>query len=444
MLKFPAGFLWGVSTSAHQFEGGNFHNQWHEWERRGRIRSGHTCAPACDWWNNAAHDLDLCRELGLNAIRIALDWGRLEPTQGKWNDEAFEYYRRLLQLIHDRGMRPFITLHHFTHPVWFENEGAFLNGSLLSSFSAYAERAVEQLRDLCCDWLTFNEPNVYAIFGYMFGEFPPGRHNQVRDTAVVLSNLHRAHALAYDRIHELQNHAMVGLTTNWTEFQPATTSAADRFLTYIYDGMFNRSSLQFFRNGSPDFPFGALAPNVAEVIDKIDFIGVNVYNRLHVKSPFEQTFRRTGGLFVPTTCPQGDPGVELPYGESYPAAVCNAVREYGKLRVPIYVMENGVPDESDRIRPWLIVNTLKHLHELISNGFDVRGYLHWSIVDNFEWNEGWTLRFGLYSLDCYTQERSPRFSASLYREIVRANGISAEQLSRFSEPPSPAAPTSAE
>jgi len=98
-----------------------------------------------------------------------------------------------------------------------------------------------------------------------------------------------------------------------------------------------------------------------------------------------------------------------------------------------------VPDASDRIRPWVIVNTLRHIQETISEGFDVRGYFHWSIVDNFEWSEGWTLRFGLYGLDPQTQERTPRFSASLYREIVRANGVSDEQLSRFSEPPSPTA-----
>jgi len=442
MLTFPNGFLWGVSTSAHQFEGGNFHNQWHEWEQRGEIRSGHTCAAACDWWNNAAHDLDLCRELGLNSIRISLDWGRLEPAQGKWNDEAFEQYRLMLRLIRSRGMRPFITLHHFTHPTWFENEGAFLNASLIPLFVMYAERAAAELGDLCCDWLTFNEPNVYAIFGYMFGEFPPGRRNQVRDTAIVLSNIHRAHALAYDQIHGVQSGARVGLTTNWTEFQAATASPADRFLAYIYDGMFNRSSLQFLRSGTPDFPFGALSPNVPEVIDKTDFIGVNVYNRLYVRSPFEPAYRRTAGIFVPPDVPQGDPGVNLPYGEACPAAVVGAVREYGQLRVPVYVMENGVPDESDRIRPWVIVSTLNHLHQLISEGFDVRGYFHWSIVDNFEWNEGWTLRFGLYGLDQDTQQRKPRFSASLYKDIVEANGISDEQLSRFSEPPSPVAPPS--
>jgi beta-glucosidase len=442
MLTFPTGFLWGVSTSAHQFEGGNLHNQWHEWEQRGQIRSGHQCAQACDWWSNASGDLDLCRDLGLSAIRIALDWGRLEPIRGRWNYEAFENYRTLLQLIRARGMRPFVTLHHFTHPAWFEQEGAFLNGNLIPEFVTYAEKAVEQLQDLCCDWLTFNEPNVYAMFGYMFGEFPPGGRNRVFDIPNVLSNIHRAHALAYAGIHKLQSTASVGLTTNWTEFQAATTSPADRFLAYIYDGMFNRSTLQLLRGGSLSFPFGALAPDVPEVIDKTDFIGVNVYNRLHVRSPFELEYRRTGGLFVPPDVPQGDPGTEFAYGEAYPGAVTNAVREYGRLRVPIYVMENGVPDASDRIRPWVIVNTLKHMHELISEGFDVRGYFHWSIVDNFEWSEGWTLRFGLYGLNPQTQQREPRFSASLYKEIAGANGVSDEQLSRFSEPPSPTAPES--
>jgi len=437
MLTFPQGFLWGVSTSAHQFEGRNSHNQWAAWERKGGIRSGDSCRDACGWWHSAERDIELCKGLGLNAIRISVDWGRIEPTECTWDRQSIHRYRSLLQAIRAAGMRPFVTLHHFTHPVWFEEQGAFLSPRAVERFAAFAERSVGELGDLCTDFVTFNEPNVYAAFGYLFGNFPPGHRYRVRDCALATVNLHRAHAAAYERIHHLLPQAQVGVATHWVDFQAVTDSPADRLLAFLYDAAFNRSTLQLLRGGSLPFPLGSIAPEAPEVMEKIDFIGLNVYNRLHVKSPWDEASRKTGGLFVPEDVPQGDPGVDLPYGEAFPEVVVNAAKEFATLNVPIYIMENGVPDKTDRIRPWVLVQTVRRTHELIGRGFDVRGYFHWSIVDNFEWCEGWTLRFGLYEIDPRTQERFARGSAELYRRIIAQNGLSDEQLSRFSDPPVP-------
>ncbi len=435
MVSFPENFLWGVSTSAHQFEGGNIHNQWHSWERSGRTRSGELSGVACDWWLSAERDLDLCAGLGLNALRISLDWGRLEPQEGRWDESAFERYRAILRAIRERGMRPFVVLHHFTHPQWFEDAGGFLDAGSPDRFCELARRAVEELGELCSDWLTFNEPNVYSTFGYWFGEFPPGKYNDMRECAVVLANIHRAHALAYGRMHKLQPGANVGLTTNWTDFKPASAYPADQLLAYMYDAIFNRSSLHLLRSGSFHFPFNALASDVPEVIQKTDFAGVNIYSRLHVRLPWAEADRRTGGTFVPDDVPQGDCGAENAYGEACPDAVITAVNEYAALGVPIYVMENGVPDRSDRIRPWMMVRTLANIGKLIESGHDIRGYFHWSIVDNYEWSEGWTLRFGLYELDLATQERRARGSAEIYRQIIAQKGISDELSGRFALPP---------
>ena len=257
------------------------------------------------------------------------------------------------------------------------------------------------------------------------------------DYALVLATMHRAHALAYERIHQVQPNANVGIATNWVEFQAASQSASDRLLAYTYDMTFNRATLQLLTCGNMQFPFGALAPEVPEAMQKIDFIGLNVYNRLHVRTPWDDASRRSGGLFVPDSAPQGDRGVELPYGEAYPPAILAAATAYAHLGVPLYITENGVPDRTDRIRPWVMVQSLWRIQELIARGVDIRGYFHWSLVDNFEWSEGWTLRFGLYELDRATQQRRQRVSAGLYREIIERNGLSYEQLSRFSEPPAP-------
>lgn len=435
MLSFPPDFLWGVSTAAFQYEGGGGASQWHEWERQGRIRSGHCRGAACDWWRDPSADLEACRALGLNAIRISIEWSRIEPAPKQIDRSALDLYRSLLQSLQNLHLRPFITLHHFTHPQWFEDEGGFLSEGAVENFADFTTLAASNFSDLCCDWVTFNEPNVYAVFGYLFGEFPPARRTGLRECSLVLRNMHRAHAVAYDRIHAIQKDASVGLTTNWVQFQAATPSAADRLLSHTYDSFFNRSSLSLLHSGELPFPFGTLAPDSPEIVDRLDFIGLNVYNRLHVRSGFNEKFLRTGGVFVPPDVPQGDRGVDLPYGEAFPDAVLDAVKEYSSLEVPIYVLENGVPDRTDRIRPWVLVQTVRKLSVLSHAGYDIRGYFHWSLVDNFEWNEGWHLRFGLYELDPATQVRKPRPSADIYRDIIRNHGVSDKLLSRFSEQP---------
>jgi beta-glucosidase len=431
MITFPAGFQWGVSTSAHQFEGGNVHNQWHQWEARGRIRSGESCGAACDWWLHIEADLDRAQQLGLNALRLSVEWSRLEPTPNKWDKPAIRRYREILKAIRRRGMRVFISLHHFTHPTWFEYKGAFTSSEGPGLFELFAERAVTEFGDLCTDWVTFNEPNVYAAFGYLFGEFPPGRVNDFQFGLAALLGTHRAHGLAYDAIHRLQADAGVGIAVHYVIFRAQGRSLANRLLARVYDAAFNRSTLSLLLTGSMPGTMSVLAGRIPEVIGKIDFVGLNVYNRLHVRWPERKD--KTGGIFVPPDVPQGDHGIDLPYGEAYPDGVITAVETYSQLRKPIYILENGVPDRTDRIRPWVIVNTLRNISELLRRGFDVRGYFHWSLLDNFEWNEGWKLRFGLFEVDPRTQKRSPRLSARLYRDIVMQNSISETVLEQFGE-----------
>jgi beta-glucosidase len=435
MIEFPAGFQWGVSTSAHQFEGGNVHNQWYEWEARGRIRSGDKCGVACNWWAEAEEDLDRAQQLGLNAMRISMEWSRLEPRPGKWDKTAIRRYRELLKAIRSRGMRVFTCLHHFTHPTWFEYSGAFASSHGPQQFELFAERVVTEFGDLCTDWVTFNEPNVYAAFGYLFGEFPPGRTNDLQGSVAALLGTHRAHALAYDAIHRQQSDAGVGIAVHYVSFRAASPALSDRLLTRLYDAAFNRSTLSILKTGTMPGTMSVLAGRVPEAVGKIDFIGLNIYNRLYVRWPHAK--EKTGGIFVPPDVPQGDHGCDLPYGEAYPEAVIPAVEAYAQLGKPIYILENGVPDRTDRIRPWVIVRTLQHIRELMHRGFDIRGYFHWSLVDNFEWNEGWRLRFGLYEIDPKTQRRSARLSARLYREIVTQNLISDEALERFGSAPLP-------
>jgi beta-glucosidase len=433
--SFPPGFLWGVSTSSHQFEGGNTFNQWYDWERAGNIRTGDSCDLACDWWTNAERDLDLCAALGLNAIRISLEWSRLEPAYAHWSDAAVIRYREIIRAARNRGMRVFVTLHHFTHPRWFEARGGFLNDNAHQLFRHYCKRAVRTLGDLVTDWVTFNEPNVYTAFGYLFGDFPPGRVNELNSALSVLSAIMRAHGEAYDEIHRQQPSANVGIAVHYIAFEPARDHVLDRQLVATYDALFNRSVLLYLQGEPLPLPFAMMASATHHCAGKIDFIGLNVYNRLYVRAPFGEKPVGPGGLYVPRGVPQGDSATNSSYGEACPRVVCPAVEAYSALDRPIYVMENGVPDHADRIRPWLMVNSIKEVRRMWQQGHDIRGYFHWSLVDNFEWSEGWRLRFGLYELDRTTGERIARPSAEIYRSIIADNGIRRETLELWENAP---------
>lgn len=437
-LTFSPNFLWGVSTSAHQVEGHSSNSQWSAWEAAGRIKSGESCGLACGWWRNAEQDFDLAHGLGLNALRLSVEWSRLEPREGHCDRQAFARYRSMLAGLHQRRIRPFVSLHHFSHPLWFEQQGGFLSERSEELFDRFTRRVVAELGDLCRDWVTFNEPNVYAALGYVLGEFPPGGKGELLRAVRVLSGMGRAHARAYNSIHQLQPLAQVGWAHNYVVFQPAAAGGKlDRLVASLAGELFNNSFLRVIEEGRMPFPLCLANGDLAQARGTCDFVGLNVYSRFHVAFDTSYASQLFGRAFVPSEAPQGDHGAENPYGEAYPPALRSAAQRAARLDKPIYILENGVPDAADKIRPWLIVNAVKELHDLIQEGYDIRGYFHWTLTDNFEWSEGWRLKFGLFAMEPATQRRTPRGSADLYKTIVRANGLSRDLLRRYGALPLP-------
>ena len=420
-LRFPEDFLWGVSTAAHQVEGNNC-NQWSDWELAGRIKSGDACGRACDWWENPERDFDIARDLGVKALRLSLEWSRIEPEENSFDHPALQRYRQMLESLHERGIEPIVCLHHFTHPRWFEKSGGFLRRDAPQLFERFARHVASAVGDLCRFWVTFNEPNVYAACGFVLGEFPPGRKGQLLNALRVNRAQAEAHVLAYRAIHELVPRAQVGWAQHYVVFEPVG-GVMDRWVAALLDRLFNHIFFELIESGRLAFPFSLLNGHTGDAKGCCDFVGLNVYSRFHVALDLRQPDTLFTRLFVPDHVPQGDRGVHNPYGEAYPQAIARAVKRAARLGKPIYIMENGVPDAADRIRPWLIVNALRELHGLIEQGHDIRGYLHWTLTDNFEWNEGWRLRFGLVALDPQTQERTLRSSAKLFSEIIRDNGL---------------------
>lgn len=431
-VRFPPGFTWGVATAGYQYEGGLTNSTWHRWERQGRIKTGDTCGDACDWWRNAEADLDRAAALGVNALRLSIEWSRLEPSPGVWDSAAVARYRQILTGLRERGIEPLVTLHHFADPLWFADRGGFLARDAVTRFARYAERAVGELGDLCDFWCTINEPNIYSSFGYHLGEFPPGRSGDIAGAIRAQAALARAHAAAYRVIHQAQPQARVGWAHHFNIFDPFNPqSPLDRFPAAALDRVFNDFFPHALQHGRAPFPFSLLAGDLSEVAGAYDYVGINVYARDYVIFSLAHWAQLFGRRYVAPGAPRGDQGVSSAYGEAYPNGVLRVARRASALGKPIYVTENGVADATDRLRPWLIAEATRAMGKALREGIDVRGYFHWSLVDNFEWSEGWGQHFGLYALDPETQRRTPRRSAALYREIVRANALTPEMVDRF-------------
>jgi beta-glucosidase len=430
-LAFPAGFRWGVATASHQCEGGNTNN-WSRWEDEGHTGTGERSGLACDWWVHAERDFDLAQRLGLNALRLSLEWSRIEPRPGEWDGAAIARYREMLQGLRDRGLEPMVTLHHFTHPLWLEDRGGFLAPDAVDRFERYAARVVADLGDLCDLWCTVNEPNVYAFFGYHLGPFPPGQTGDPRQALRVQATMARAHAAAYRAIHAAQPDARVGWAHAYNTFDPATEGAPlDGLVASLLDAAFNDFFPRAVLAGQAVFPINRYAGDLTTVRGTCDFVGINTYYRDRIA--FDP--RRPGELFgrrvISPRAPRGDQGAVSTTGEIYPNGILRAARRAAALGKPNYVTENGVPDREDRIRPWVLARAMLALHDALDRGIDLRGYYHWTLVDNFEWADGWSLRFGLVALDPETQERTPRPSAALYSAIAHANALTAEMVAQY-------------
>jgi beta-glucosidase len=423
-LEFPAGFLWGVATSSHQYEGGNTNNQWHEWERTGHIRTGEQSGLACDWWANTECDFDRAADLGLNALRLSLEWSRIEPRPGAWDAAALARYREMLLGLRARDIEPLVTLHHFTDPLWLTARGAWLAPDAPSLFARYTGKVVEALGDLCDFWCTINEPNVYAVTGYQLGDYPPGRRGAIVAAFRVLGSLARGHAAAYRAIHALQPGARVGWAQHYYTFDPMRPhSALDRWVAGIQAGIFNELFPDAVRAGRMRFPAAPFAGDLRGVRDTCDFVGINAYYRDFVRFDLTNPLEVFGRRSSPADAPRGDPGLDAPGGAIYPQGVLRAAQRVAAFGKPVYVTESGVADATDRLRPWVIARAVGAAHAARAAGVDLRGYFHWSLVDNFEWTQGWAQRFGLVALDEHTQARTPRPSAAFYGAIARANAL---------------------
>lgn len=418
-FRFPEGFRWGTASSAYQFEGNNTASDWWLWEQEpGRIAHGHRSGLACDWWRNAERDFELMAGLHQNAARLSLEWSRLEPREGVWDASAEARYLEMLRGLRARSMEPLVTLNHFTLPQWVAERGGWLWEGIVPAFGRYADRAARAVGSLVDFWITLNEPVGHLFAAYVIGRFAPGRASPAAFVAALLRSI-RAHEVAYRALHEVQPNARVSIAAYLRPFQPANPdSVLDKLLAVRLDHLINWMYLDALVTGHFVGPFGVRA-RVRREGPTLDFLGVNYYTRSRVAFDI----RRPRQLF---TRPEIEPGAvvsDATDSEIFPDGLLAVLHRARQYDLPIYITENGLPDVDDDLRPAFIVEHLRRVAQALEEGCPVRGYYHWSIVDNFEWADGWTLRFGLHALDTTTQVRTARPSAALYGEICRQNAL---------------------
>lgn len=425
-FHFPKGFLWGCATAAHQVEGNNTNNNWYRWEQEGHTK--HLSGLACDWWGGRwKEDFDRAAEGGQNAHRLSVEWSRIQPAPDRWDEDALEHYRLMLRGLHERGMTPLVSLHHFTDPLWLHEMGGWESDAVVPLFEKFVRKTVEALKEYCTLWCTINEPNVYALNGYLTGDFPPGKRDN-KLAMRVLANMLRAHAAAYRAIHQIQPEARVGYALHYRPQVPANpASPLDRLMTNIRYSGINLAFPSGIRTGVMRTPLGNF--RIPEAKGTQDYIGLNYYTVDTVA--FDP--RRPRELFTRASYPKDADLSPTGFIANIPEGLFDSIRWAQRTfpNLPILITENGVEDADDRLRPRYLAQHVHQMWRAVNFNWPVKGYFHWSLVDNFEWERGWTQRFGLWGLEPETQRRIRRPSVDLYAAICKENGLTSEMVQQY-------------
>lgn len=417
---FPSGFLWGASTAAHQVEGHN-KNQWTEWEHKHSSKFARK-APRLNLWptnsmlkklpiwqhikyqatdpNNYisgrgvehftryTQDFDILQQLNLNTFRFSIEWSRIEPSEGEWNQEAIEHYRQYIAELRLRNIEPFPTLWHWTMPVWFTKKGGFEKKQNIKYFERFVEKiSIELLGDIRYV-TTLNEPNAYVMSAYIVADHPPGKRNLLLN-AIVFSRLKIAHRRAYKILKKHHPRIQVGISAALVNIQAKRPHRyIDQFMTQTMRYIWN----WWFLN---------------RINATQDFVGINYY----------LTWYYQGFMIKNPKVPLSDMGWYMEPEGLYPILI----RAHDRYKKPIIICENGVSDYKDTYRRWWLEETTIAMQRALSEGVNLKGYLHWSLLDNFEWAYGWWPKFGLVEVNRKTMQRIPRESAKWWASWIKEN-----------------------
>lgn len=372
-------FFWGAATSAYQVEGG-IKNDW--------SKSGFNAGRAVDHYNRFKEDFDLVKSFGHSAHRFSIEWSRIEPEEGKFDSKEIDHYQKVILALRERGLEPFVTLWHFTNPIWFSKLGGFQNKKSSEYFSRYVDFATRNLRGVNF-WITINEPEIYAYLTRLRGRWPPRKKSWVLYLRII-HQLIKTHKTAFMIIKKNNPFAQVGIATNGIYFEATHESFLNNLTKIVIKWWWNHFFLK-------------------RISGYQDFIGLNYYSRKLIKFAFnleDCLCESKTGLF-------SDLGWEI-----YPEGLYHVLKDLKKYNKPIYITENGLADAQDEKRAQFIKDHIFWMKKAITDDVDVRGYFYWSLLDNYEWDKGFAPRFGLVEVDYKTMERKIRQSAYEYKKII--------------------------
>jgi beta-glucosidase len=400
-MKFPKNFYFGVGTSAHQIEG-SLENDWSRWEkshskkesefyrnggvgffnypigeeniREAKLESNYISGIGCDSYNRYKEDVRAIKEMGLNAYRFSVDWSRIQPEKGKYSSEGIEYYKNLVKELKDNGIEPFLTCWHWPIPIWLEDEGGLLSKNIVEYFSKYVDFLVRNLGNDVKYWITINEPEVYASSAFLSATRPPQYKNIFKFLKVYFFSLVKMHKEGYRVLKEYDSDIMVSIAKN-------NQHVSGNFLfKCIYNFLINDLFLILIKN-------------------HLDCIGLNFYFhfKLGIKGMVDFLEKKS----------------DIGWGLD-PYSIYFVLKKLKKYNLPIYITENGLADREDKYRKWWLDETFRAMSDALEDGVDLRGYLHWSLIDNFEWSEGFWPKFGLVDID-----RNIKESGRYYGELIK-------------------------
>jgi len=404
-MEFPQKFLWGAASSAYQVEGNNLHSDWWDWEKRIGLKE--VSGEACRHYQLYKQDFIQAKELGHNAHRLSIEWGRVEPLEGDFSDKEIAHYLDVVLTLKELGIEPIVTLHHFTNPWWLAELGGWQNRKAIDYFLRYTEKIVSGLCEHVRFWVTINEPMVYIYFSYILGDWPPQKKSFFCAKSV-FDNLVKAHLGAYRLIHRIyaektKNRPLVSLAKNLQAFVRWGDSLSNRCAVYLRNTFFNFKIIERLKRSNA-----------------LDFIGINYYTRMLVDA-------KSWGLrsLLLDTHEGKDSGVKKNSlgWDIYPQGLYDLLLSLKRFKLPLMILENGICTADDNLRWDFIRQHLKKLHLAMDAGVDILGYIYWSLLDNYEWDKGFAPRFGLIEVDYKTYTRRIRESAKKFAQVCKSGKL---------------------
>ncbi len=399
MASFPEGFLFGTATSAHQVEGGNTNSDWWEWEHKRGTPCVEPSGDACDFYHRYPEDIALMAGLGLNAFRFGIEWARIEPEEGEFSRAALDHYRRVLASCREHRIAPIVTFHHYTLPRWLQAKGGFLLDRFPALFERYCERSAAALGDLIAYACTINEPEGLGEGGYILGVNPPGRKRDVAAMWRVAEQVLEAHRLGAAAIRS-RARIPVGVTLALPDLQYEDGARPGERHVELNSQVSDR----FFELARHD-----------------DFIGVQTYTR----NRFGPEGPRGPHVEWGKELPEETADITQLGQEYYPLALGNTIRRAWQSTggTPILVTESGIATAFDEKRINYVHAAMQEVLACLKAGIEVRSYLYWTLLDNFEWSLGYGPKFGMVAVDRQTFARRPKPSAYWFGEVARTRAL---------------------